>query len=218
LQFERDYFSDRGYKFKRRLVERNVLEVLKWASNLSRCNLFNGNDKKALDVGCAYGYASNVMQALGYETYGVDVSKWSVMNAKRDSGGQFLLCDAQINFPFRMTTFDLITCFDVLEHLQVPEIALRNMFRICGGVLICTTPNKFVEKPIRKIVWDFDKTHINVKFPSEWEKFAKRTLDFSLLKVETFYDLTIKLGDRLFFFKSFKVPNLGLTARMLVKK
>ncbi|UCF44896.1 MAG: class I SAM-dependent methyltransferase [Candidatus Bathyarchaeota archaeon] len=218
MQFEKDYFSDRRYKLKEKLVKRHVLEVVKWASKVSNSSLFNGQGKKALDVGCAYGYASKILETLGYETYGVDLSKWGVKRAKMNSDGYFLVCDAQTNFPFRAMTFDLITCFEVLEHLQFPEKAIQNMLEICEGAVICTTPNKAVEKPVRKIMRDFDETHINVKFSSEWEKCIKDTLDYKLLKIETFYDFTAKIADRLLFFKSFKVPNFGLTVRILVRK
>jgi hypothetical protein len=36
--------------------------------------------------------------------------------------------------------------------------------------------------------------------------------------VETFFDLTAKLANRRILFRSFKVPNLGLTVRILVRK
>jgi len=218
LQFEKEYFSGRRYPLKETVVKRHVLEVVKWASNVSSSNLFNGQGKKALDVGCAYGYVSKVLETLGYETYSVDLSRWGVRQARANSNGHFLVCDAQTKFPFKAVTFDLITCFDVLEHLQFPEKAIQNMLEICNDVLVCTTPNKAVEKPLRKIMRDFDETHINVKLPFEWETCIKEKLDYQLLKIETFYDVTAKLANRLLFFKSFKVPNFGLTVRILVRK
>jgi len=218
LQFEKEYFSGRKYTFKETLVKRHVLEVVRWASKVSNSSLSSGQGKKALDVGCAYGYVSKVLETLGYETYGADLSKWGVKQAKTNSNGHFLVCDAQTKLPFKTAHFDLITCFDVLEHLQFPEKAIQNMLEICDGVMVCTTPNKAVEKPVRKIMRDFDETHINVKFPFEWEDCIRETLDYNFLRIETFYDFTAKLANRLLFFKSFKVPNFGLTVRILVRK
>lgn len=218
MQFEKGYFSGRGYTLKEKLVKRHVLEVIKWASKVSNSSLFNGQGKKALDVGCAYGYSSQVLEMLGYETCGVDLSMWGVKQAKTNSNGHFLVCDAQTKLPFKAASFDLITCFDVLEHLQFPEKAIQNMLEICDDVMVCTTPNKAVEKPVRKIMRDFDETHTNVKFPFEWENCIKETLGYKFLKVETFYDLTAKIANRMIFFKSFKIPNFGLTVRILVRK
>ena len=218
MQFEKGYFSGRGYNHKEKLVKRHVLEVIKWASKITNSNLFNGQGRKALDVGCAYGYSSQVLEMLGYETCGVDLSRWGVRQAKTSSKGNYLVCDSQTKLPFKAAAFDLITCFDVLEHLPFPEKTIQNMFEICDGVMVCTTPNRGVEKPVRKLMRDFDETHINAKSPFEWENSIREKLDYKLLKVETFYDLTLKIANRIVLFKSFKVPSFGLTVRILVRR
>jgi 2-polyprenyl-3-methyl-5-hydroxy-6-metoxy-1,4-benzoquinol methylase len=218
LEFEKDYFCGRDYKRKEKLVKRNVLEVIKWASKVSGVDFSLGKGKKALDVGCAYGYASEILASLGYETCSVDLSKWGVRQAKASSAGDVLVCDGQTTLPFRIECFDLVTCFDVLEHLRFPEKAIRNMLETCKGSLICTTPNRRVEEPVRRIVRDFDETHVSVKSSSEWERCIKDGASYEQVKVETFLDLTAKLANSRVLFKSFKVPTLGLTVRILVRK
>ena len=217
MDFEKDYFSNRKYSLKEQLVKRHVLEVIRWASKVTHEDLLNGQGKKALDVGCAYGYTSKVLAELGYETFGVDISTWGTNQAKKLSNAQFLVCDAQTTIPFKSGMFDLVTCFDVLEHLPHPEKALESMFGVCKGVIVCTTPNKKVEKPIRKLTRDYDETHINVKSPLQWQKCITGNLDCTALKIEAFYDLAVKFGGKLFF-KSFNIPNYGLTVRIVVKK
>lgn len=217
MAFEQDYFNNRKYSLKEELVKRHVLEVLQWASKAMNENLLVGEGRRALDVGCAYGYTSRVLAALGYETFGVDISTWGTKQAKNQSNAQFLVCDAQTKMPFKSGTFDLVTCFDVLEHLPYPEKALVNMFDVCKGVLVCTTPNKKVEKPIRKLMRDFDETHINAKTPIQWQKSVTSNLECKALKVEAFYDLPLRFGGKLFF-KSFSVPTYGLTVRIAVGK
>jgi len=218
LQFEKEYYKGIRYPLREQLIKRYTWEIIKWASEVSNCNLLDGHGKTALDAGCAYGYAARVMERLGYETYGVDISKYGVRQAKKNCVGNFLVCDAQTNFPFKKKSFDLITCFDVLEHLKYPLKSIGNMFDLCRDIMICTTPNRAVEKPIRKVMRDFDATHINVKLPSEWEKCIRENLKSKFLKVETFFDLTPRVAKKLPFFKSFKVPYFGLTVRILVKK
>lgn len=217
LRFEKDYFERRKYSQKEALVTRHVLEVIKWASKLSNSNLLAGSGRKALDVGCAYGYSSRVLESLSYETYGLDVSSWGVKAAKRDCEGSFLVCSAQSWLPFRESSFDLVTCFDVLEHLSSPIEALRNMLSVSCGFVVCTTPNKTVEKSVRKITRDLDETHISVKSPSEWERSITENTSYNLLRVETYYDLSARVAGRLLF-RSFKMPKLGLTVRLLIKK
>jgi 2-polyprenyl-3-methyl-5-hydroxy-6-metoxy-1,4-benzoquinol methylase len=199
------------------MVKRHVHEVVKWASDVSHENLSEGRGKKALDVGCAYGYTSSVLEGLGYEVYGLDISRWGVRQATRNCDGHFLVCDVQASLPFAAETFDLVTCFDVLEHLLFPEKAIQNMLETCSNALICTTPNKIVEKAVRKLVGDYDETHINARSPSEWKESITQNFHPKLMRVKTFFDLTVQLGG-LFVYKSFKMPALGLTVRIIVKK
>ncbi|MGB9693799.1 MAG: class I SAM-dependent methyltransferase [Fervidobacterium sp.] len=217
LRFEEEYFKSFKYSQRERLIRRHVLEVLKWGSKVSRQNLLDGHGKTALDVGCAYGYAVDVLKSLGYAAFGTDISKYSLRKAKIYASG-IVVCDVQKTLPFRAKVFDLVTCFEVLEHLTNPLHAIRNMFDSCRHVMVFTTPNKVVDKPIKKLVKDFDKTHISLKAPSEWEESIQGDLKCSFVKVETFFDASLRVADKLLFFKSFKIPYFGLDTRILIKK
>jgi 2-polyprenyl-3-methyl-5-hydroxy-6-metoxy-1,4-benzoquinol methylase len=217
LAFEKDFFDNRKYGLKEELVKRHVLEVIRWASKTLHTDLLNGDGRRALDVGCAYGYSSRVLEELGYETFSFDISKWGINQAKSTSNAQFLVCDAQTSMPFKNETFDLVTCFDVLEHLPFPEKALLSMFDVSKGIIVCTTPNEKVEKPIRKLTRDYDESHINTKSPQQWQNCITSNLNSKALEVEAFYDCAVRFRGKLFF-KSFNIPNYGLTVRIVVKK
>jgi SAM-dependent methyltransferase len=216
MQFEKDYYENNAYSQKERVVKRHVFEVLKWASTVVGEDLLRGVEKKALDIGCAYGYTSTALEDLGYETCSIDVSKWGLQLAKNVTHGTLLMCDAQTMLPFKSGSFDIVTCFDVLEHLKYPERAFQNMLRTCRGSLVCTTPNRAVDKPIRKITRDYDETHINTRYASDWRKSVMNTTQTKLFKVDTFLDLSAKLTDKRYFFKSLRLPKFGLTVRIAV--
>ena len=218
LQFEREYFKDFKYSQRERLIKRYILEVLKWGSEVSKSTLFEGEGKTALDVGCAYGYAVDVLNSFSYEVSGADISRYSVRQAKKDRANDFLVCDVQEPLPFQNKAFDLVTCFEVLEHLTHPIQAIKNMFDSCKHTMICTTPNKAVERPIKKIVRDVDETHVSLKVPWEWEEKIQRNLKCSFVKVEPFFDANLRVADKLLFFRSFKVPYVGLDIRILIKR
>lgn len=216
LAYTQNYFQKRKYPLKQQLVQRHVLEVLRWATKTLDQPLLNGQGKRALDVGCAFGYTTQTLSGLGYETLGVDVSMWGARQAKM-GGGEFLVCDAQAALPFQADAYDLVTCFDVLEHLPHPEEALAGMFEVCRGTLVCTTPNRKVEKPVRRLMGDYDETHISTKTQADWHECVSRNLAFEDLAVEAFYDLAVRFGGKLFF-KSFRFPTYGLTVRIAARK
>ncbi len=218
MKFGQDYFDNKKYNRKQQLIERHVLEVLRWASKETSQNLLDGYGKRALDVGCALGFTSRAIAKLGYETIGTDISNWGIKQAKDNVGeSDFLVADAQAGMPFNTLTFDLVTCFDVLEHLDRPETALAGLFEICRGSFVCTTPNSKVEKPIRTITGDYDRTHINVKSVAQWQQSVNEAISNSNVKLATFFDCPLQIGGKLFF-KSFHIPKYGLTVRMAVKK
>jgi ubiquinone/menaquinone biosynthesis C-methylase UbiE len=190
---------------------------LQWASKKAGNDFLNGQGKRALDVGSAFGYTSRALSELGYETFGSDISSWGTKQAKQLTKGEFLVCDAQTNMPFNAETFDLVTAFDVLEHLPHPERALQNMFAVSKGAVVCTTPNRKVEKSVRSLTGDFDPTHISVKTPQQWQTIATDNLAHGGLWVEPFLDFPLRFRGKLFF-KSFYIPTYGLTVRIAVKK
>ncbi|MGD6806137.1 MAG: class I SAM-dependent methyltransferase [Candidatus Bathyarchaeia archaeon] len=217
MAYTQDYFANRKYTLKQQLVERHVVEVLRWATKTLNQNLMDGHGKRALDVGCAYGYTTRILEGLGYETCGVDVSAYGVRQAKVTGQSEFMVCDGQNTLPFVDETFDLVTGFDVLEHLQSPRKALADMVAACGGVLVCTTPNRNVEKTVRKLTGDYDPTHVSVKSPAEWKSLIEDVSEFQAMHVESFYDVPLRLRGKLFF-KSFSIPTYGLTVRIALRK
>ncbi|MDI6847398.1 MAG: hypothetical protein QMD23_04635, partial [Candidatus Bathyarchaeia archaeon] len=120
--------------------------------------------------------------------------------------------------PFKNSVFDLVTCFEVLEHLTNPLRAIKNMSDSCKNIVICTTPNRIVEKPVKKVLRDSDETHIAVRTPWEWRKYLRENFQFNFVRVEAFFDTSLRVADKLLFFKSFKVPYIGLDIRILIKK
>jgi SAM-dependent methyltransferase len=183
---------------------------------VSKVDLLNGQGKTVLHICCAYGYAVNVLENLEYYAYSVDISKYSVKNREFFSA-DFLVRDVEKGITLKENVFDLVTCFGVIEHLMHPLRAIKNMFTSCEGIIICTTPNRIVEKPVKTIIRDFDETHINVKTQKEWERFIKN-LNCRSFKVEPFLDASLRVKDKLLSFKSLRIPYLGLDLRILIRK
>jgi hypothetical protein len=108
--------------------------------------------------------------------------------------------------------------FGVLEHLVNPVAALGNMFGACRDTMIYTTPNRLVEKPVKKTIRDYDETHINVMAKEEWKEIIEQNLNCRFFKIEPVLDASLKTQDKVLFFKSLKIPYFGLDLRILIKK
>lgn len=98
-----------------------------------------------LDVGCNTGYGTVRFMPVAGRVVGVDVSPGAIEAAcERAPEGrpEFVLTSGH-ELPFPDETFDLVTSFQVLEHVPDPIAYLREIARVTrsGGTVILATPN-----------------------------------------------------------------------------
>ncbi len=108
---------------------------------------------KLLDIGCNYGIFLTLARKAGYDVRGVDISKPAATYAKERSGLEVLNTTVkEARFP--AGSFDIITMFDVLEHLTDPLEDLIEVRRVLkkDGLFFMTTPNTAVYLIKAKIV------------------------------------------------------------------
>jgi ubiquinone/menaquinone biosynthesis C-methylase UbiE len=97
---------------------------------------------KLADVGCGIGFFLSIASKGGFETRGIDLSKDAIKYAKEKFGlnvQQGTLED--ISLP--ADHFDVVTCWEVVEHLDDPIKFLNEIKRILkkDGLLFISTPN-----------------------------------------------------------------------------
>lgn len=90
-----------------------------------------------------------------------DISHAMVTMARRKAAtaGRFCVASAEV-LPFRDRSFDAVLCMDVLEHVNSPAAAMREIGRVLapGGVAYVTTPNP-LWAPIQ---WTAEKLKLKV--------------------------------------------------------
>jgi SAM-dependent methyltransferase len=108
-----------------------------------------------LDLGCSSGAFLNVLSKRRWSLYGIEMSEVSAKAAEAKTGAKVYageILDA--NFPPEF--FDVITCFDVLEHLYEPRRVLARVAEWLkpGGIFYILIPNiDSAEARIFKSYW-----------------------------------------------------------------
>jgi 2-polyprenyl-3-methyl-5-hydroxy-6-metoxy-1,4-benzoquinol methylase len=128
----------------RLIVSEHVGRYL-WAAQLA-------DGLKVLDAGCGTGYGIAILEDAGAgHVVGVDVSAEAVASASQANPGprvEVRLGDVQA-LPFSDGEFDLVVCFEVIEHVSEHEAVLDELARVVrpGGTLCISTPNRRIYPP-----------------------------------------------------------------------
>ena len=98
------------------------------------------NLRTALDVGCGFGFFSQVLADLGFKVSAIDARPANVSAAKaRIPGVDFRVGDIEAAALDDLGVYDLVYCVGVLYHLENPLRALRNLVALTGKVLLIET-------------------------------------------------------------------------------
>lgn len=99
---------------------------------------------QVLDAGCGSGYGSAELAKTGASVTGADISAEAVAMAReRYAGIRFVEAPCEA-LPLDAASFDLVTAFEVIEHLERWQELLREAGRVlkADGVLLVSTPNR----------------------------------------------------------------------------
>ena len=106
---------------------------------------FNIKATTYLDLGCSNGRITEIIAKVvnAKEVYGIDIDSNALEEARSRGIKTFNLDLSKDRFPLNDDSVDLITAFEVIEHLANPDNMLREAFRVLrkGGYLLLSTPN-----------------------------------------------------------------------------
>lgn len=100
--------------------------------------------KRVLDAGCGVGWGCQILLEQGAASVdGIDIDEAAVRELReRCPGGTFVKGDLT-DLPYPDQRFDVITCFEAIEHVEDPLRGLDEFRRVLvpGGVLLVSSPN-----------------------------------------------------------------------------
>ncbi len=115
---------------------------------------------KLLDIGCAYGFFLKYASRY-FDCYGIDVSSYAVSEAKKIPN--LNIRRMSINSMKTPGKFDVITAFDILEHINNFENALKKIRHVAkkGSLVVIQMP--ILTKHMLNKKWNFyDKSHVSL--------------------------------------------------------
>ena len=145
--FYKNYYSEKSNKH---LANLDDVSLSNWRNaTMTRIKNWLPEDKNAniLDLGCGFGNLLKALQEIGYTNLtGIDVSEEQIVKAKEfNTRINFHCIDLVSYLRASDKKYDLITAFDVLEHLDKEEVMttldlIRNALNE-NGQFIIQTPN-----------------------------------------------------------------------------
>ena len=96
-----------------------------------------------LDIGCSAGFILSVAKSADYETYGIEIDPLGVKHAREILGLDNIFEGTFEEHHFDDNFFDIITMYDVIEHVQDLNEIVKELKRILSnnGVIEMWTPD-----------------------------------------------------------------------------
>jgi len=156
--------------------------------------------RRVLDAACGEGFGSALLATVAGSVLGVDIDDAAVLHARQRYGAArnlaFDRADATALDRFADASFDLITSFETLEHVQAQERMLAGFARLLapGGVLLVSTPDKQTytdatgtvnEHHVRELYRDEFEALIATRFPTRRLYGQKLLFQSVLWRVDT---------------------------------
>jgi SAM-dependent methyltransferase len=161
----------------------------------SRYGLEASADTHVLDVGCAGGAFPKAAADLGFSVVGVEPSAW-LAEQGRQAYGLDIRAGVLGEQDFADASFDLITLWDVIEHLTAPHEVVDDIRRLLkdDGLLVVNYPDYgSLMRRLLGVKWPFFlSVHLIYFTPQTIRRFLEAR-GFAVAEVRPFWQ-TLELG------------------------
>ncbi|MFH2104539.1 MAG: class I SAM-dependent methyltransferase [Chloroflexota bacterium] len=170
MPFDERYFSSDTYKDVSFAKYRQYWWSNRFYALLAR--RYGRRGVRLLEIGSGMGHLVSQLEGH-FDTWAVDVNPWALAESQQVAVQTSLSLASAEALPFADASFGVVIIKHVVEHLERPERAIKELGRIVqgGGMLVLSTPNlDSLLKPWKGDRWIGyqDPTHIALKPPSEW--------------------------------------------------
>lgn len=124
-----------------------------------------------LDYGCGEGLFLDIAKKRGWNVFGIEYSETHIKNCRER--GLEVFDTEEFHNKLKDISFDVITSFEVIEHISNPRLLANNAFELLrvGGVSYITTPNyNSISKLLLGKKWNV------IQFPEHLVYFTPKTI------------------------------------------
>lgn len=147
---------------------------------------------RVLDVGCGGGILCESMAKAGAYVSGLDAEPEAIQIAKEHAHKNQLQIDYFCNpiEEYEEQGFDVITCMELLEHVQNPELVLQHCRRLLkpNGLLFLSTISRTLKAYLGAIIAAEYVLNLLPRQTHDYDKFIKPS---ELVKMARLYDLNL---------------------------
>jgi methionine biosynthesis protein MetW len=143
--------------------------------------------KRLLDLGCGDGVLGSLLKDRFNEVAGVDISDQALSRAKQRGLTTYRVNVDEEPLPFPDSTFDAITCLDLIEHVFEPRVLVAEIARVLApdGSLYIAFPNMRYALRIKEIIagrfpktsgdidYSYDGGHLHYYTPADVRSLLK---------------------------------------------
>ena len=155
--------------FRRRMTHRHYIKYI--SKQIKKIN-----KPKILDIGCGTGsflycceksLKKSILDGVEYDQRLIEQARLNLRNAKISQGTAEKL-------PYDDSVFDVVTSFQVIEHVVNPDNMILEIRRVLkpNGIMVITTPNlNGLGRRVHGSTWTgYRDDHISLKASSDWSK------------------------------------------------
>lgn len=181
--YDREYYEGKKSEYRLGYSKSLLGDLLQNLANIYRAlsiKLFI-NPKSCLDVGCGTGRLVYFLRKFGVEAYGIEISRYALEIADSQLKPYLKYGDIT-NIPYQDDRFDLVSTFDVLEHLERSKLkkAVEETVRVSKKCIlhkIYTIENTWIN-----LFHGQDFSHLSVLSREFWANIFKEMKNVSLTR------------------------------------
>ena len=152
---------------------------------------FVGPDSRVLDLGCGLGYGSRYL-CRGVSYLGIDISEDAISYCRQVSDVKNVTFE-QFNatsIPLPDSSFDVITAFEMLEHVPDPSTVVKEARRLLkpDGLFLSSTPDR---DTYDSLLTEPNLFHVSEMSLAEYVSCLEDHFKFNKIMGQFFYNLVL---------------------------